>query len=245
MEKLVRIRCPGHIRHLLLVRSVRFSIVYFICNRQGFTEKLATGRAKRKPRTLFPRDSTCLLGAVDEGRMKDALPDIWMGQRLLLVPQSPPATSPWREGSIPAHPSPAPWHTPAPHHQPRHLAETELSPAVCLAPYSQRRLRVICQHQLLGLVCLQRCPNTLGVMKVADKSRCPAMMRPVASRFCVTFARLGTTSVHGWQKSLPMGGQEASTALMLPWPKNAGVGRVQSWPKPTSGIRKFTPNMRF
>lgn len=73
----------------------------------------------------------------------------------------------------------------------------------------------ICLQQLFGLVCLQRRANTLGVMNIADKSRCPPVMRPVASCFCVTFARLGTTSVDG-RNPCRWGKHEASAAPTLP-----------------------------
>jgi len=41
----------------------------------------------------------------------------------------------------------------------------------------------------------------------------------------------------GWQKSLPTAGTRGEHREL----KNARAGRVWSWPKPASGIRKFTP----
>lgn len=76
------------------------------------------------------------------------------------------------------------------------------SARLCLAPV-QRQLRVICLQQLLGLVCVQQSANMLGVMTITDKSRCPPMMRLVASCFYVT---LPDWAQPPWMAEIPAGG---------------------------------------
>lgn len=101
---------------------------------------------------------------------------------------------------------------------------------ICLA-----WLWVICLQQLCDRVCAHRRAQA-GVLNVADKSRCARTMWPVASCLCTTLARPGTTSTdcrnpHWW-------GHIALTYLDQ---KNSQAGRVQSWTKNTSVIKKIHP----
>lgn len=137
----------------------------------------------------FYRESTCLLGAVDRGRMEDAPPEKWTGQRLWSAPwEAFCSISGGRAASLCVHRPPA-TRSSLLHCYGCCRTQSSAWLHICLAWFW-----VICLYQLFDLACPQRHAHA-GVLNRADKSRCAWTMWPVASRLCTTLARLGTISM--------------------------------------------------